>query len=167
MKKLFGILLQNWYKSLHVLFACLWSGAVAAVVLIFWLTDSNASQEIILHSSLLIDYIDKCIIIPSSLLCYAFGLLLSWKSNWGFFKFKWIVVKLVLGTLLILFGIFFLGPWVMASDALLEQGDYASYQQIQAKLGISMTVQLFFILIVIIISTTKPWGRLKQRAKKD
>lgn len=147
-------------KTFHVLFACLWTGAVAAVVLIFWFTDTNASREIILHSSWLIDQIDRFIIIPSSILCYGFGLLLSWQSHWGFFKFKWIAVKLILGTLLILFGIIFLGPWVMASDVLLAQGNFTDYQQIQAKLGVSMTVQLFVILVVIIISTTKPWGRL-------
>lgn len=161
MKKVFNILVQHWYKSFHVLFACLWTGAVAAVVLIFWMIDPAASQEIMLHSSLLMDKIDKFIIIPSSLLCYVFGLILSWKTNWGFLKFKWIVVKLVTGTALILFGIFFLGPWVMASDTLLEQGDFLSYQHIQRKLGVAMSAQLLVILIVILISTTKPWGKIQ------
>jgi hypothetical protein len=87
-------------------------------------------------------------------------MLLSWKSNWGFFKFKWLVFKLIVGTSLILFGVLFLGPWVMASDALLEQGDWTTYQAIQAKLGVSMTIQLGIILIVIIVSTTKPWGKM-------
>jgi len=160
MKKIFNILLQDWYKTFHVLFACLWTGAVAAVVLIFWMTDGNDSQAIILHSSLLIDRIDKFIIIPSSVLCYVFGLILSWKSNWGFFKFKWLVFKLIVGTSLLLFGVFFLGPWVMASDAILEQGDWNTYQIVQAKLGVSMTIQLVIILLVIIVSTTKPWGRM-------
>jgi hypothetical protein len=109
----------------------------------------------------LIDRIDKFIIIPSSILCYLFGLILSWKSNWGFWKFKWIVAKLILGSALILFGIFFLGPWVMVSDSLVEQGDFVTYQQVQSKLGISMTIQLVVILVVIIISTTKPWGKIQ------
>lgn len=161
MKKIFNILVQHWYKSFHVLFACLWTGAVAAVVLIFWMTDPLANKEIILHASLLMDRIDKFIIIPSSVLCYIFGLILSWQTNWGFIKFKWIIVKLVLGTGLILFGILFLGPWVMASDALLEQGDFITYQGIQQKLGIAMSIQLLVILSVVLISTTKPWGKVQ------
>ena len=160
MKKLFNILLQHWYKTFHVLFACLWTGAVAAVVLIFWMTDANDSQAIVLYSSLLIDRIDKFIIIPSSILCYVFGLILSWKSNWGFLKFKWLVFKLIVGASLIMFGILFLGPWVMVSDVLLEQENWSTYQAVQAKLGISMTIQLVIILIVIIVSTTKPWGKM-------
>ena len=159
-KKLLGVLIQSWCKSLHVLFACLWLGAVAAVVLIYVLTDPGAEEAVVIQASELMDRIDKIIIIPSSSLCYGLGLLISWKTKWGFFRFKWIAAKVVLGTLLMLFGIFFLGPWVMASDSLLARGDFDAYRQIQAKLGASMIVQLVVIIAVVFISTIKPWGKL-------
>ena len=101
------------------------------------------------------EQIDKFIIIPSSLLCYVFGLIISWKTNWGFFKYKWVFVKLIIGTGLILFGIFFLGPWIMEASTTSEVIEFKSLQN---KLGIAMIVQAIIIGITILISTMKPWG---------
>jgi hypothetical protein len=67
---------------------------------------------------------------------------------------------LILGSVLILFGIFFLGPWILQGDATLAEG-IEPYQALQNKLGISMMVQAFFILFLIIVSSTKPWGKRK------
>lgn len=118
--KLLGIKKSIWYKTIHVFFACSWFGSVLAVVLIYLLSNQTNSYEILSHNSSLMGQIDKFIIIPSSLACYLFGLLISWKTNWGFVKYKWVFIKLILGTGLILFGIFFLGPWIMESSSTTE-----------------------------------------------
>jgi hypothetical protein len=102
--------------------------------------------------------IDYWLIIPSSICCYSFGLLISWKTNWGFTKYKWIIVKLVLGTLLILFGIFFLNTWIVHSSETVTT-NIAEYQLTQRKLGISMMMQATVIAFLIIISNLKPWGK--------
>ena len=153
-----GIKSNSWIKAFHVIFACAWFGAVISVILIFLLTNQTASQEILKNNSKLMETIDLYIIVPSSLSCYLLGILLSWKTNWGFFKFKWIVVKMVLGTVLIMFGFFFLGPWILEAN---ETKHLHDFRQIQEKLGISMILQAIVIVVTLIISTTKPWGRIK------
>lgn len=158
--KIAGIRIETWYKALHVVFACAWFGAVLSVVLIYLFAKIYPQEFSLTASGRLIEKIDHFIIIPSSVACFLSGLLISWKTNWGFFKYKWIVSKLFLGSASILFGILFLGPWILQSAKAIET-DYSSYAQLQDKLGISMIVQAFFILVVLLISTLKPWGKTK------
>lgn len=159
-KTLAGIRLETWYKALHVVFACAWFGAVLAVVLLYVLTQVGDAPFDLRTNAALIEKIDHFIIIPSSLACFLTGLLISWKTNWGFVKYQWVLSKLVIGSALILFGIFFLGPWILKSSEVLEH-DLVSFEQLQDQLGISMIFQAFFILVVILISTTKPWGKTR------
>lgn len=161
-RKILGVTPANWYKSLHVFLACSWFGAVLSVILIYLVTTRETLPQTILSNCQLIEWIDKCVIIPSSVGCFVFGLVISWQTNWGFLKYKWIVVKLIVGSALILFGIFFLGPWIMQSaDAPISELD--AYTALQDKLGISMMVQAFVIGVTIFISTIKPWGKMPQK----
>ena len=146
------------YKPLHVVSACSWFGSVLAVVLIFLFTKNELDHSIMISNNKLIERIDHWIIIPSSVLCYFTGIILSWKTNWGFLKYKWIVTKLIIGSLLMLFGIFFLGPWILKFPTI-SITEFSKYNNLQLKLGVSMITQSVFILIIIIISTTKPWGK--------
>ncbi|MCP4439861.1 MAG: hypothetical protein GY810_13030 [Aureispira sp.] len=156
--KVLGIKTSIWYKSIHVFFACAWFGSVLSVILIYLLSNQTTSIETLRNNSDLMENIDKFIIIPSSLACYLFGLLISWRTNWGFFKYKWVAVKLILGTGLILFGIIFLGPWIMESSSISELG---KLHDLQNKLGVSMIGQAIVIGVTILISTIKPWGKIK------
>lgn len=157
-KKLLGIKVPLWLKAIHIFMSCAWFGSVLAVVLIFLFSDDSQPEEIVRYNSQVMEAIDLYIIVPSSVLCYLFGVLISWKTKWDFFKYKWIVFKLVIGTALILFGIFFLGPWILDLN---KASGMSEFQLIQMKLGYSMMVQAFIIGVVILISALKPWGRLK------
>ena len=157
-----NITLPIWYKTFHVFFACAWFGAVLAVIIVYVFTPADAPFTLLINNSQLIEKVDQYIIIPSSLICYLFGILLSWKTNWGFFKFKWIAFKLITGTALLLFGIFFLGPWILQSSTAVHL-DEPLYRHLQNKLGVSMILQAFVIAVTLIVSTTKPWGKLKKR----
>ncbi|MEZ4937023.1 MAG: hypothetical protein R2799_05470 [Crocinitomicaceae bacterium] len=156
--KILGIQHSIWLKSIHVLLACIWFGSVLAVILIYLLTSQSSEELIIRNNSELMEKIDLFIIVPSSVSCYFFGLWISWKTNWGFFKYKWVVFKLIMGSALILFGLFFLGPWILEANSAAELSEF---QKIQDKLGVSMIVQAFFITITILVSTIKPWGKVK------
>lgn len=157
-KKILGIKVSVWFKSIHVFMSCAWFGSVLAVILIYLYSNDSHSDDIIRYNSKLMESIDVFIIVPSSILCFIFGLLISWKTKWGFFQYKWIFFKLIIGTLLMLFGIFFLGPWILELNDVSEMNEF---QWLQNKLGYSMIVQGFIIGIVILISTLKPWGKLK------
>ena len=54
-----------------------------------------------------IKLLDDFIIIPAAMGSLITGILLCWLTNWGFFKFNWIIFKLISTIAQILFGTFF------------------------------------------------------------
>lgn len=158
--KLLNVKIETWYKAVHILATCAWFGAVLAVILIYLVSINSSSNELLIVNSSLISQVDEWVIIPASVLSYLFGILLSWKTKWGFFKYKWIVFKLVTGSLLILFGVIFLGPWIWVSEVAVTE-DLNEFVELQNKLGVSMIVQSVVIALTIVISSIKPWGKLK------
>jgi uncharacterized membrane protein len=153
-----NIHVRNWYKAFHVLSTCIWFGSVLSVILVYLFSYQATQPELLLNNNSIMEKIDYWLIVPSSICCYFSGLLMSWKTNWGFIKYKWIVVKLVLGTLLILFGIFFLNTWIVRSAETVTE-NIVTYQLTQRKLGISMMAQALVIAFLIVISNLKPWGK--------
>lgn len=158
--KLLNVKIETWYKAIHILATCAWFGAVLAVVLIFIISSGSEASGLLIQNSKLISQIDIWVIIPSSVASYFFGLLLSWKTKWSFFKYKWIVFKLITGSLLILFGVVFLGPWIWASEIAITE-DLDLFFALQDKLGVSMIAQSVVIAVTILISSIKPWGKFK------
>lgn len=154
--------IRDWYKYIHILTASIWLGSVLCVILIYFNTNHVNDIFIIRNNNVMMEKIDYWLIIPSSVLCYFSGLVISWKTNWGFFKYKWIVVKLIIGSLLMLFGIFFLNIWIVESSEAITN-NIADYKKTQLKLGISMIVQSFFIICLIGISSIKPWGKINKK----
>ncbi len=153
-----NIHIRNWYKAFHVLFTCIWFGSVLSVILVYLFSYRTTEPSLLMNNNLIMEKIDYWLIIPASICAYFSGLLMSWKTNWGFFKYKWIIVKLIFGTILILFGMFFLNTWIVHSSETVT-ADIIEYQLTQKKLGISMIIQAAVIAFLIIISNLKPWGK--------
>lgn len=157
-----NINLKIWLKAVHVFSACIWFGAVLSVIIIYLNSVNNSNLSIAVNNNLLMEKLDYYLIIPFSITCYLSGLLISWKTNWGFMKYKWIFVKLIIGTLLMLFGIFFLNNWIVTATAQLQTNNLKAFEHTQHMLGISMICQSIFIAFLIFISNLKPWGKMKK-----
>ena len=90
--------------------------------------------------------------------------LLCWGSNYGFFKFYWVITKWILTTGLIIFGTFWLFPWGNTAEEIsfsegLEAFKNPIYLFDARGVLIGSLIQISFLLIIIAISTFKPWGR--------
>ncbi len=57
-------------------------------------------------------FIDDFIIIPGAMGCLLTGLIYSVFTNWGWFKYNWIIVKWCINIYGVIFGTFWLGPWL-------------------------------------------------------
>jgi len=87
-------------------------------------------------------------------------------TPWGFFKYRWITVKWIITVSLILFGTFFLGPWINQM-AFISVNEYASalvnpnylYDE---KMNMTWgSIQFGINIFLVIISVLKPWKQLK------
>ncbi|MFW5705455.1 MAG: hypothetical protein ACOCX8_00510 [Bacteroidota bacterium] len=153
----------------HVTLSSLWAGAgLSMLILMFFKNPGNASE--LLAYNWAVKLIDDYVIIGSALGSLLTGLLLSWKSPWGFFRYWWVAIKLVITLMMVLAGSFFLGPWTNKSVALvaaagmdvLHNQQYLFFQQASKVVGI---LQFLLVVALIFVSVIKPFKTIKPMAK--
>jgi hypothetical protein len=160
---------EKWVKILkivHLLFAFMWIGGGISIILLLLTTSPQESHELYMRS-LIIKLIDDWLIIPGALGIVIIGIIYGIWTNWGFFKYKWIIVKWTLTILMAFLGTFFLGTWVNSNVYPVEDIsnytlDNSTFFYNVLQTAIWASVQIFLLLIVIIISVFKPWKQQKK-----
>ena len=155
--------------SFHIIFSALWLGAaLSMVILMFTKNPQNVSE--LLAYNLANKLIDDWIIIGAATAAFLSGLLLSWKTPWGFFKHWWIIVKLVLTITLMVLGTFWLGKWTNESVYMVqEQGlkvySNSEYIDFQTTLKFWGSLQFGILIFLFFISVFKPWKKLNKNQR--
>jgi len=112
--------------------------------------------------------IDDLVVIPGAMGSLATGLLYSLFTPWGFFKHRWVAVKWGITVYGILFGTFFLGPWLNSLPPVsgeLGAGALDNYAYMRAR-GLNSVwggFQVATLLFALFISVLKPWRRAQDR----
>lgn len=155
---------KNWILCFHIGFAALWTGTVLSMFLIALRNKDTVNSDILFALNSAINLLDDVVIIPSAIGSVITATLLCWGSNYGFFKFYWVITKWILTVGLMIFGTFWLFPWGNAAeDIALSEGLEAfknpTYLFDARGVLIGSLIQISFLFIIIAISTLKPWGR--------
>lgn len=154
---------RQWLRGLHFLLAGIWVGGGLAL---FLLQGAAKGGEEVYGVTAAMRLVDDAVIIPGALGSLISGLLLSWLTPWGFFKHRWITVKLALNVAAIIFGTFWLGPWVNGQAAIAAAERAAALTNpaylYNAKMNyIFGGVQVAVIMALFFVSALKPWGKGK------
>jgi len=158
--------------SIHIIFAGWWMGAAVSMILLNFLSGNIISGDELFATNAAIKHIDDFIIIPAALGSLLTGFLICLLTRWGFFRHRWVTVKWIVTITAILFGTFFLGPWVNGfvaiSDTLridaLADPIYVSSKNLNQIFGIAQTV---IILFLVFVSVIKPWRKKKAENKQS
>ncbi|MDR2827728.1 MAG: DUF2269 family protein [Candidatus Adiutrix intracellularis] len=151
-------------KIIHLYLAALWLGGAVTLNLMIFALGPATSGEQLFGYDLARKFVDYFIIIPGALGCLVSGLLISGLTPWGFFKHRWVTLKLILTVLCILFGTFILGPFLdtqplisekIGLDALINPNYLAN---IKGNL-LGGLVQLAAMFFMTAISVIKPWPK--------
>ena len=162
MKKL-GSTSRAWLKGFHILFTAAWVGAAVCMSILQFAYRPETGSEA--HTMLVaLKLIDDWVVIPSATGSLLSGLLISWLTPWGFFKWRWVTVKWVITVTVALFGGFCLGPWLngmeeMAAAApqlVLQNPAFLSSRQLMM---VSVGPMLVLLLFMVFISVLKPWKK--------
>ncbi|WP_129677021.1 hypothetical protein [Candidatus Chloroploca sp. Khr17] len=159
--------LRAWLKGFHILFASAWVGAALCMTILTFV-GQPASGEALYAGLLALQMIDNWVIIPAAIGSLLTGLLISWRTPWGFFKWRWVTLKWIGTVAMILFGSFFLGPWlngmvaIAAADPLVALQD-PTFLRNQSAIALSVAPQVLLLLTLIFISVLKPWKRAAKR----
>lgn len=165
-KKPFKLNLQqkNWILSFHIGFAALWTGTVLSMFLIALRNKNTTDADILFALNSVINLLDDVVVIPAAIGSVITATLLCWQTNYGFFKFYWVITKWILTTGLMIFGTFWLFPWGNAAEEIsLTEGlntfKNSVYWFDTREVLIGSLIQVSLLLVIITISTLKPWGR--------
>lgn len=155
-------------KIIHLFFAVLWiGGGIALLVVLFSVNPANGDE--LYMKSRIIQIIDDYLIIPGALASFFIGIVYGIWTNWGFFKYKWIIVKWIVTVAQILFGTFVLGPWVNENVEIASQLRDAAMDNATLLHNINMsqtwgTLQVLILASVfLIVSVMKPWNKKKTK----
>lgn len=152
---------RAWLKGFHILFIATWVGAMVCFLLLhlFYRPASGAETHAVQAA---FTRIDDWVIIPSAMGSLLTGLLISWLTPWGFFKWRWVTVKWI-GTFAVIFaGSLMIGPRLNTMEALsaaepLRVLQSSAFRNDHQVISIVLVPQVLLLLFMVIISVLKPW----------
>ena len=165
MKK-FSAKQQRWLKCFHLFFVCLWVAGVVTITLMIFIMKANDGMELY-GIDISKKLVDDFIIIPGAIGSFFTGLLYSIFTKWGWFKHRWVTVKWAITLFGMVFGTFFLGPWLNAMPPISMMKGLAAlsdtaYMHSQQMLYLWTPFTLVLVLFALFISVLKPWKRRKR-----
>jgi hypothetical protein len=124
-----------------------------------WASSSGDALYAVDH---VIALIDNWVVVPAAWLSPLTGLLESWLTSWGFFKFRWVTVKWIATVAIMVYASIFQAPLDRNIQAIssveglaaLYNPAYLYYRQLQT---ISGMVFIAILIVLSLILTLKPW----------
>ncbi len=156
---------QRWLKCFHVFFSCVWVGAAVCLTgMLISITADDGMELYGIHVSM--KFIDDFMIIPGAMGCLLTALVYSIFTNWGWFKHNFVTVKWIINLSGVIFGTFWLGPWMNALPPItkaegLDALENPTFVHNTTMLYIFGTVQALTLIFAVFISVIKPWKRKK------
>ena len=159
---------QRWLKGFHVFFSSCWVGAAVCLTTAMFFTKTDDGVELY-GQFISLKFIDDYIIIPGAMGCLLTSLIYALFTHWGWFKHRWITIKWIINLGGVVFGTFWLGPWINSLPPMIKaEGLNAlvnpDYVHSQKMLYIWGTLQAFTLVFAVFISVLKPWKKKKKGA---
>lgn len=156
----FGRRSKQLVLTLHLICAGIWVGAILAMIVLLVGASrvGDGAELAALHRALI--WLEYTLIIPTAFGSLISGALLCWGTNWGFFRYRWIVIKWIVTIALILFGALALNGWVVGAAGLAGELGLAARQHpdYQRHLQLQLTfvpLQWAAVLYLVWISVGK------------
>jgi hypothetical protein len=161
---------KRWLLSAHLFCTVAWLGA-ALCSLLFHLTALFTNDPHLLNTAYVFaDILDKAILRGGAIGAVITGMLLSVLTQWGLFRFYWIIVKEIVSVLCITIGVIISGWNDDAISLTARWGEQAQvhplYLTDRTLMFLGIFFQLFSLSGIIVISVFKPWGQRKHAGKR-
>ncbi|MCY9694691.1 hypothetical protein [Paenibacillus alginolyticus] len=159
---------RRWLLTIHLLFSAIMLGG-AVVFLILSIIAANTSDEGALKACYTsMHVLAKTSIRASTIGTLVTGILLSVLTQWGLFKFYWIIAKEVLTVLSIVLGPIGMYLWTLKAVTLTTEEGLNALQDPafivnNDQLWVGIFLQIISLVAMFTISVFKPWGSRKQK----
>ncbi|MCM3706012.1 MULTISPECIES: DUF2269 domain-containing protein [Cytobacillus] len=161
---------KNWWLISHVFFVVIFIGGSLGITLLAISTNFITEREHIYAAHLFIGFFDWFLIIPGGLGSFFTGIWLAARTHWGVTKYYWIMAKLCVTFITILFGSMYMRVWIhdKAGDVFVNSIHPLKnplYLHSREMLFIGIVISFVFIIFLVVISYLKPWGKIKKAEK--
>ena len=159
--------LRKLVLTAHITFSVGWLGAVAAflVLALTGLTNHDTQAAHIAYPAM--ELTARFAIVPLALASFLSGLVQSLGTPWGLFRYRWVVVKLLLtvfATIVLLMKMPLIDSAARrAAETRLSTGDLRAAG---TELAVHAAGGLVVLLVVITVSVYKPWGLTRYGQRK-
>lgn len=161
---------RQWLLLIHIVLSTGWMGAGAANVVLAVTAATTSDLALVGACYRLIERIDAALVIPLAFGSLASGVVISLATKWRLLKYWWVVVKLMLTLVVILFSTFAVGVWVEQSIDATTTSDGTSPVAIPLIWGASADLGAFLFMNWASIAkpwSTTPWYRPKPSASRS
>jgi hypothetical protein len=150
-----------WRKAiltLHVVTAVGWLGT-DFVMLTFGIAGLAGADPAVVYPA--VGLVGRWLFAPLSAVAWTVGVVNALLTPWGLLRHRWVLVKLLLTTLMLCLVVLLLWPNLSQAATLgaaLPQAD-------RVNLVVAPSVSSTLLVIATVLSTYKPWGRLRRRVQ--
>lgn len=161
-----GVRGQKWLRAVHILFSSAWVGIVLGA-LVLNMAANQAADEGQLRGLLGAAQLVAGLIPLVSVGTIISGILISWLTAWGFFKYWHVAFQIVAAVLVIVIAKVWLDPAgatlrTIADSEGLRALTNETYVNNLRLVVISAAVNFAILAMTTLVAAAKPWGRIRR-----
>lgn len=157
--------LRKLVLTTHVASSVGWFGTVAAFFVLAIAGVVSHDVDTVRAAFVAMNLIGQFIIVPLGLAALATGLLVSWATPWGLFRYYWVSTKLVLtvgAVVLLLLHQFMAVAAAARQVAVTLPGSVPPTGRLGTQLVVDSGLALVVLTITTVLSIYKPWGQTRR-----
>jgi hypothetical protein len=152
----------------HVAASVGWLGAVATFLVLSIVGISNEDTQNVRTAYLAMELITWYAIVPLAFASLITGLVMSFGTTWGVFRYYWVAAKLLITVIATLLLLVHTQPIGILSDAAREAAlSAADVGRLQLQIVGDAGVALLALLVNVVLSVYKPWGMTSLGLRKQ
>ena len=159
---------RKWLLSLHLLFSAIMLGTAVAFLILSIAAASTADEGILkaCYRGMLI--LSRTSVRASTIGTIVTGILLSVWTQWGLFKYYWIIAKEALTVLSVLIGPFGMHLWSLRAVELTQAYGLGAlhdpaFAANRSQMMTGIALQIVSLAAMFVLSVFKPWGRRRKK----
>ena len=154
--------IKKFTLSVHITFSVAWFGAIAGFLVLAIAGLVSTNSQTIRSSYIAMELVGWYAIVPFCLAALVTGLIQSYISPWGLFRYYWVTVKFILtiASTIILF-VHMKPISYVASIAMKSTVNQIDLRKLRIQLLADAGAAMLVLLIIIALSVYKPWGKIK------
>ena len=156
-------------RAVHIIISGIWLGSGISMIALMFIWPPTVDSDVysVNHAAALIN---GWVTVPSAFGSLLTGLLESWLTNWGFLKYRWVILKWAGTSVLIIYGAVFHSNLERSIESIakteglraLQNPIYIQNWQLYTLSAIGIVATLAALSIV---SALKPWAKKAEQDK--